>query len=245
MHEDTHVIMSPRTKGLVLKMEHERSSWTIWLELRRSLVYSRSWPASTDHAGSIAVGRPVPTFGLVEYVDRFNRDRSTRACRLQRISLSSGSVRVSGSGRSKGVPDPAELRPGGENCMMYCTGSILSDVGVNSSPGIFSGSPQTSSAIDTCRSILNAVVRWGDPGEGSLSNSGQRGTWCLSWVTGGRVQRARWLQGGGRLPELAVLHTVCREAKQLRIKLKSLVGGTALYLIVTRPVEVYGIVTYM
>jgi hypothetical protein len=38
MHEDTHVNMSPRTKGLVLKMEYERSGW--------SLVYSRSWPVA-------------------------------------------------------------------------------------------------------------------------------------------------------------------------------------------------------
>jgi hypothetical protein len=29
MHEDNHVNMSPRIKGLVLKMEHDRSGWTI------------------------------------------------------------------------------------------------------------------------------------------------------------------------------------------------------------------------
>jgi hypothetical protein len=40
------------------------------------------------------------------------------------------------------------------------------------------------------------------------------------------------------LSELAVIHTVCQGAKQLRIKLKLLVGGAALYLIDTRPVEV-------
>jgi hypothetical protein len=51
--------------------------------------------------------------------------------------------------------------------------------------------------------------------------------------------------GRWTVAELAVLHTVCQEAKQLRIKLKSLVGAAALYLIVNRPVEVYGIVTYM
>jgi hypothetical protein len=57
-----------------------------------------------------------------------------------------------------------------------CTGSTVSVVGVSSSPGIFSGSPYTSSAIDVCRSILNAVVRRGDPGEGPLSNAGPHGT---------------------------------------------------------------------
>jgi hypothetical protein len=59
---------------------------------------------------------------------------------------------------------------------MRCTGSTGSVVEVSSSPGIFSGSPYTSSAIDACRSILNAVVCRGDPGEGPLSNAGPRGT---------------------------------------------------------------------
>jgi hypothetical protein len=65
MHEDTHVIMSPRPKGLVLKMEHKRSGWTILLE--------RSWPASSNHDGWVAVGRRVPAVGLVEYVGNHYR----------------------------------------------------------------------------------------------------------------------------------------------------------------------------
>jgi hypothetical protein len=59
-----------------------------------------------------------------------------------KVSLSSASARISGRGRSKGVPEPEELRPGGESCVMKCSGSNLSDVGVNISPGIFSGSPR-------------------------------------------------------------------------------------------------------
>jgi hypothetical protein len=43
MREDTHVNIMPSPKGLVLEMEHERSGWTNWLELRRSGECSRSW----------------------------------------------------------------------------------------------------------------------------------------------------------------------------------------------------------
>jgi hypothetical protein len=46
MREDTHVNILPSPKGLVLEMEHERSSWTSWMELRRSGEWSRSWPVA-------------------------------------------------------------------------------------------------------------------------------------------------------------------------------------------------------
>jgi hypothetical protein len=44
MREDTHVNILPSPKGLVLEMEHERSGWTSWLELRRSGEGLWSWP---------------------------------------------------------------------------------------------------------------------------------------------------------------------------------------------------------
>jgi hypothetical protein len=39
----TQVNILPSPKGLVLEMEHERSSWTSWLELTRSGKSSRIW----------------------------------------------------------------------------------------------------------------------------------------------------------------------------------------------------------
>jgi hypothetical protein len=43
MREDIHVNILSSPKGLVLDMEHERSGWTSWLELRGSGECSRSW----------------------------------------------------------------------------------------------------------------------------------------------------------------------------------------------------------
>jgi hypothetical protein len=43
------------------------------------------------------------------------------------------------------------------SCVMRCSGSAGSAVGVSSSPGILRGSPYTSSATDACRSALNDV----------------------------------------------------------------------------------------
>jgi hypothetical protein len=46
IREDTHVNILSSPKGSVLEMEHDRSSWTSWLELTRSGECLQSWPVA-------------------------------------------------------------------------------------------------------------------------------------------------------------------------------------------------------
>jgi hypothetical protein len=59
MREDAHVNILPSPKGLALEMEHERSDWTNWLELRRSGECSWSWPVRVRVTLRLTVGQSV------------------------------------------------------------------------------------------------------------------------------------------------------------------------------------------